>query len=445
MALNGEADHPDVEHTSQFTQLNAGSTTLPDPENDMDMFLVDANSDFVDPMMRDWESHQLTGHSYLISYPLRESTHFPCSPEFNDKNGVWALRANEQCTPDTIRTIRVYIPGSYQNGAPAAVLFAGDDDIDAGCVGCRDAIDPPASQGTVGKFGRPQSGGPGFWLTAVLMDKLIAAGRLPANMVHITNNNAQGRDIEMNTMNGAFADFLQHEVLHRVRSHPQIIADGYSLLQFTDHPKGRALIGCSAGGDQAMIQPFFRPQIIGVGLAFSATITWTSTALESNVSHPIGAADLWAQQKLYARGPKKDIRQFHHCSDHDMGTHTGRYTLPGSPTIDGNGCIAHGGQFFPTDMCNTTGPNAHVIDQNRAGRNYGFPGVGDCCNPYSDWAEGNNRSARALHDQGYAHRYLYTQNSCHCDYRMYNQVLPATLTWGFEEYMQHEPSSVHQQ
>jgi hypothetical protein len=221
-------------------------------------------------------------------------------------------------------------------------------------------------------------------------------------------------------------------VLHRVRSHPAIIADGYDLLQFTKHPKGRALIGCSATGDQGMISTWFRPHIVGVALSFSATLTWTSTALESNISHPIGAGDLWAEQKLYATGAKKDIRVFHSCSQHDVGTQSPPYTIPfWNSNVLNTGC----GMGYPVITCNTEGANADITDQNRPGRNYGYPGVGDGCNPYSDWADANNRSALALHKRGYTHRYSWVQNACHCDPRQYMQGLPDTMTWGFEEYM----------
>jgi len=405
-----------------YTLLPFDGEPLPDPHNGMDIIVTDAATGFVDPLMMNWDTHTPTGRSYTISYPLRESVYYNCSRWFWDVAGVWALREEEQCTPDTRRMVRAYIPASYENGAAAAVLFAGDDDVGSGCVGCTPADDRPS-------MGRPAAGQPGFWLNSVMLDRLIAAGRMPPNTVHITTNNANGRDIEMNTVSGLYSEFLQHEVLERVRSHPEVIAD-YPLLRFTSDPKGRVLMGCSAGGDQAIIQALMRPDVVGVGVAFSATVTWTSTALASNGSFPLGAADLWAGEGLIATGPKRDVRLFHSCAQHDLGTWTAPYDAPGTGMPSpGFGCVSG----YPTNLCDREGENGAIKDGNRPGRNFGYVGVGDTCNPYADWADANNQTASALHSRGYDHRYLWVRNACHCDPRQYDQSLPTVLTWAFEE------------
>lgn len=379
---------------------------------------------FVDPLVAGWENHTLTGQVYTISYPLKESQIYNCSAP--ERDGAWTAQGKDSvCTPNTTREIRVYIPASYKNGAEAAVLFAPDDDAapERGCVGC--------------VHGRPVAGPPGFYMNAVMLDRLIEAGRLPQNIIHITNNNAAVRDVETNTMSGRFAEFLQLEVLPRVQKHPPI-KQRYNQLLFTSNPKGRAILGCSAGGDQAVIATYFRPGIIGVAIAYSATLTWTNTMLESNNTHPIGAADLWAQQRLWATTPKRDIRLFHTCGQHDMGTTTAPYTTwAGHDSLQGQGCVAgvaaplcdppyEGSAFIP-------GPGAQ-FHQNSAGRNFGFPGKGAGCNAYMDWAEANNRTAQDMHTSGYEHHYVWVQNGCHCDPRLYNQVLPDSLTWAFAPY-----------
>ena len=66
-------------------------------------------------------------------------------------------------------------------------------------------------------------------------------------------------------------------MLQRVLS-DQALRRDFPKLRFTADPKGRAMIGCSQGGEQAMIAGFFRPDLVGVVMAYSATVVWHNTA-----------------------------------------------------------------------------------------------------------------------------------------------------------------------
>jgi len=394
------------------------------------LYAIDATANYTDPLVAGWESQAPLGRTYIIQYPLHESHHFNCSSWFIDKADAAGL-----CTPNSTREIRVYIPASYRNGQEAALLFGGDDSMGHspgrdGCLGCYNK--------------RPAGGQPGFSMLRVMLDRLIGApGKRSMPMTILINtNNADGRDTEMQTMDGRYAEFLQQEVLEKVKADPNIRKDGYTDLKFTQNPKGRALLGCSSGGAQAMIAAYFRPDIIGIALAFSATIvSEPSTAkIATHQEYPLGAAEFWAGQRLLATQAKKDIRVFHSVGEHDLGTHSGPYST--EPWASGAGWLAAGekGQSIPagewpgqtngcvmgtsvSPMCNTT--------DNTTDPHTGARGT---CNPFDNWALANNISARDLQSKGYAHRFAYVQSACHCDPRVYFQDLPNILAWGFKEY-----------
>ena len=140
---------------------------------------------------------------------------------------------------DYKRQITVYVPAQYVAGTDAPFMI------------CHD-----------GPGGRPNMTLPH------ILDNLIAQKRVPpivAIMVANGGGDAQGheRGKEYDTMSGAYADYIEAEVLPRVEKNCDI--------KLTKDPDGRATMGNSSGGSAALIMAWYRPELYHRVLTTSGT------------------------------------------------------------------------------------------------------------------------------------------------------------------------------
>ena len=101
-----------------------------------------------------------------------------------------------------------------------------------------------------------------------VLDNLIAGGRAPAMVAVLVDSgggDAQGsqRGLEYDTLSGAYADFIETEVLPRVRAETGVV--------LTDDPDGRAAMGVSSGAACAFTMAWFHPD------RWRRVLSWSGT------------------------------------------------------------------------------------------------------------------------------------------------------------------------
>lgn len=152
--------------------------------------------------------------------------------------------------------------------------------------------------------------GPDRLLFATL-DSLIAQHKIPV-MIGISIGNgggdAQGseRGLEYDTMSGAYAEFVEKEVLPLVESEAHV--------KLTNNPDGRAAIGYSSGAACALIMAWYHPELYHRVLAYSGTFVnqqWPSSA-----QTPHGAWEF--HEHLIPNAPTKPIRIWMEVGDRDL-------------------------------------------------------------------------------------------------------------------------------
>ena len=183
---------------------------------------------------------------------------------------------------DYKRQITVYIPAQYQPGTDAPFMVAHD-----------------------GPKGKPSPELPR------ILDNLIAQKRIPPIvLIQIANGggDAQGhqRGKEYDTMSGAFAEYIETEVLPRVEKNCQV--------RLTSDPDGRAVMGSSSGGSAALIMAWFRTDLYHRVLTTSGT--FVNQQWPFDPAMPDGA---WGfHETLIPESPKKPIRLFISVGDRDL-------------------------------------------------------------------------------------------------------------------------------
>ena len=176
------------------------------------------------------------------------------------------------------RTIAVYVPAQYVAGRAAPFIVGAD--------------------------------GPDYSLFTAL-DNLIAAKKVPV-MIAISIGNgggdAQGseRSLEYDTMSGAYAEFVETEVL-------PVVERRYNMT-LTRDPEGRATMGGSSGGSAAFIMAWYRPDLYHRVLAYS--ITAINQQWPHSAETPHGAWEF--HERLIPNGPPKPIRVWLEVGDRDF-------------------------------------------------------------------------------------------------------------------------------
>ena len=175
------------------------------------------------------------------------------------------------------RHVAVYVPSQYKPGT-AAPFIAGED-----------VTDPALYHA---------------------LDNLIAQHRVPS-MVAIGigpgGGDAQGseRGLELNTMSGLYAEFIEKEVLPRVEAEAHV--------KLTHDPNGRMSMGASSGGGAAMGMAWYRPDLYRRVMSYSGT--FENQQWPYNPETPHGAWEF--HEHLIPNSPVKPIRIWLEIGDRD--------------------------------------------------------------------------------------------------------------------------------
>jgi enterochelin esterase-like enzyme len=143
------------------------------------------------------------------------------------------------------------------------------------------------------------------------LDNLIAEHKVPV-MVAISISNgggdAQGseRGLEYDTMSGAYAEFVEKEVLPLV--------EAQSHVKLTKDPEGRATMGGSSGGSCALIMAWYRPDLYHRVLTYSGT--YVNQQWPYNPETPHGAWEF--HEHLIPNNPAKPLRIWMEVGDRDL-------------------------------------------------------------------------------------------------------------------------------
>jgi iron(III)-enterobactin esterase len=143
------------------------------------------------------------------------------------------------------------------------------------------------------------------------LDSLIAQHKVPV-MIAISIGNGSGdaqgseRGLEYDTMSGAYAEFVEKEVL------PMVEAQAH--VKLTKDPEGRATMGGSSGGSCALIMAWYHPELYHRVLTYSGT--FVNQQWPSNPQTPHGAWEF--HEHLIPESPVKPIRIWMEVGDRDL-------------------------------------------------------------------------------------------------------------------------------
>ncbi len=181
------------------------------------------------------------------------------------------------------RPVAVYVPAQYVPGTPAPFIVV------------QDGYNPK------------------YHLTVpTVLDRLIAEKRVPVMIaVLVQHGGGDGpgsqRGLEYDTVSGAYATFIETEVL------PRIIRD-YKIT-LTKDPDGRATMGGSSGAAAAFSMAWFHPELYRRVLSYSGT--FVNQARPSTELAPRGAWEFHAT--LIPNSEKKPIRIWMEVGEFDNG------------------------------------------------------------------------------------------------------------------------------
>jgi enterochelin esterase-like enzyme len=149
---------------------------------------------------------------------------------------------------------------------------------------------------------------------------MIADHRLPvmvAVMIDSGGGDAQGsqRGLEYDTVSGAYAAFIETEVL------PRITRDYH--VTFTKNPEGRMTMGGSSGGAAAFTMAWFRPDLYRRVLTYSGTYVNQQSPL--NLASPHGAWEY--HEHFIAQSRAKPLRLWMEVGENDLRSHDEEATL----------------------------------------------------------------------------------------------------------------------
>ena len=187
------------------------------------------------------------------------------------------------------------------------------------------------------------------------------------------------RGLEYDTMSDRLARFIYDEVLPAVLNNSEI-KTAYPHIAFTDNPWGRAVIGCSSGGAAALTMGWFRPDLFRRIIAYSGTfVAQQDDDAPEQAKYPHGAWEYHSSMKLIATSEKKALRIFTHVSENDLRAN-------------------------------------------------------DPEESYHNWVMAGKRTAAALEEKGYNHRFVFSLGTRHCDGKVFQQTLADTLVWVWRGY-----------
>ena len=271
------------------------------------------------------------------------------------------------------RTIDVYVPSQYAPGSEAPFIVFGDG-------------------GATGSY-------PGRDLFNTI-DNLLAQHRIPAMIaigVAAGGQDAQGseRGREYDTVSGAYAEWIEHEVLPLVEK--------TSSARLTKNPDGRATMGISSSGAAAFTMAWFHPDLYHRVLAYSPTMVNQQWPHDPSLR---GGA--WEYHSSWAgpAGPPMTVT-----------------VNAVAPTEEGTGA----------PLITNAAPKPirfwfEVGDQDL------FYPVANIADGMHDWVLADERMAKALQAQNYQYQFVFARHATHVDRPTVAQTLPAALEWAWKGY-----------
>jgi enterochelin esterase family protein len=180
------------------------------------------------------------------------------------------------------RRVTVYVPSQYKAGT-AAPFFVSQDSMGQNIV--------PA-----------------------ILDNMIFQKRLPAMvaiMIDSGGSDAQGseRGLEYDTMSGAYAEFIENEVLPRVSKECSVV--------LTKDPNGRMTMGGSSGAACALSMAWYHPDLYHRVLSYSGTFVnqqWPP--------NPVSLHGAWEyHEHLIPNTKAKPLRIWMEVGENDIRSH----------------------------------------------------------------------------------------------------------------------------
>ena len=271
------------------------------------------------------------------------------------------------------RTIDVYVPPGYVPGTEAPFIVFGDG-------------------GATGSY-------PGRDLFTTL-DNLIQQHRVPPMVaigIGTGGQDAQGseRGREYDMVSGAYAEWVEHEVLPRVAQNAGV--------KLTGNPDGRATMGISSSGAAAFTMAWYHPELYHRVLAYSPTMVnqqWPhDTALR-------GGAWEYHSNWTGPSGPALNVA---------VNVVTPSQVAAGTPLIPAN-------QPKPIRFWFEVG------DQDLFYPNPAMP------DGMHDWVLADQLMAKVLAAKNYHYQFVFARNAKHVDRPTVAQTLPAALEWLWKGY-----------
>jgi Putative esterase len=258
------------------------------------------------------------------------------------------------------RSVDVYVPAGYVVGSEAPFIVLGD------------------------------SGYPDEKQFFTALDNLIQKHRIPPIVAISIGNggqDAQGseRGFEYDAVNGAYAEFVENEVLP--------LAESHAGVRLTKNPEGRATMGISSSGSAAFTMAWFHPEL------FHRVLTYSPTMVNQQWPHnPALPGGAWEYHSAWAGAPvaKSD-------------GHVGSPLIPNSPTKPIR-------IWFETGDRDNFYPATPIADG------------------MHDWTFADERFAKVLADKGYHYQFLFARNAQHVDKATVAQTLPTALEWLWQGY-----------
>jgi enterochelin esterase-like enzyme len=274
------------------------------------------------------------------------------------------------------RAVDVYVPANYVPGQAAPFIVSGD-------------------------------GGPhGFFsekLFFTVLDNLIHEHKIPpivAISIGAGGQDAQGseRGLEYDAVSGAYAEWVEHEVL-------PLVEQKFNIA-LTDNPDGRATMGISSSGAAAFTMAWFHPELYHRVLAYSPTMV--NQQWPHNPALPGGA---WEYHDAWA-GPQKPDLTVNGVNVSKSDTGNGAPLIPNSPRKP----IRFWFEVGDRDLFYPDAPLADGMH---------------------DWTLADEGMAKVLAAKGYTYQFIFSRNATHVDGPTVSQTLPEALEWLWQGYPTH--------
>lgn len=278
---------------------------------------------------------------------------------------------------DYTRDVWVYVPAQYVPGSAAPFIVVQDGGW-AVWFGSDIPHEPDLQADNL----------PGTGNLPRMLDNMIDDGLLPP-MVAIFTHNGGGdggdsqRGLEYDTVSGVYAEYVDSEVLPRVKSEAmtQLGLD----LQLTSDPQGRMTLGGSSGGAGSFSMAWWRPDLFSKVLSFSGTFVRQASPEDPEFPHgcwsyhDFDPYDEQAPNGVIVESEVKPVRVWLEVGENDLGS--------------------------------GSGPES-----------------------YRDFRLANQRMAAALALKGYHYHFDFAEAAGHVDGNVFAQTLPEALLWLWRGY-----------